>query len=70
VLNVKDFPGPTAVISAKAPREALERAAAICAGYSKASREAWVDVLAAGPDGLQTLRVTPVSPVEVRPLMI
>jgi tRNA U34 2-thiouridine synthase MnmA/TrmU len=70
ILNVQNFPGPTVVISTKASPEALGRAAAICAGYSKASREAWVDVLAAGPDGQRTLRVTPLHPEKVRSLMI
>jgi tRNA U34 2-thiouridine synthase MnmA/TrmU len=69
-LTVRDFPGPTAVISGETSPEMLIQAAALCAGYSKASREPEVDVLAAGPDGRQTLRVRPVRPEAMRALMI
>ncbi|MBL0712772.1 MAG: tRNA 4-thiouridine(8) synthase ThiI [Desulfosarcina sp.] len=68
-VTVKDYPGPTLVIPGGASPEAFARAAAICAGYSKASQEARVDVLITRPDGQQTLRVPPISPAEVRALM-
>ena len=69
-LKVKDFPGPFVAVRGRPSPEALDQAAAICAGYSKATREVEVIVLASGPDGQQTLRVRPVLPAEARTLMI
>ncbi|MDJ0882747.1 MAG: tRNA 4-thiouridine(8) synthase ThiI [Desulfobacterales bacterium] len=69
-LKLKDFPGPFVAVRGRPSPEALDQAAAICAGYSKATREVEVIVLASGPDGQQTLRVRPVLPAEARTLMI
>ena len=69
-LKVKDFPGPFVAVRGRPSPEALHQAAAICAGYSKAAREAEVIVLASGPDGQQTLRVRPVLAAEARTLII
>jgi tRNA U34 2-thiouridine synthase MnmA/TrmU len=70
ILKVRDYPGPTVIMAGKPTVENLTRAAAICAGYSKASRETKVDVLATGPEGQHTLRVTPILPEDVRSIMI
>jgi tRNA U34 2-thiouridine synthase MnmA/TrmU len=70
VLKVKDSPGPTVVVAGPPSADNLARAAAICAGYSKASREAEVDVLAATPEGPQILRVAPILPSDVHSIMI
>ncbi len=69
-LNVTNYPGPVVVVAGRASGEALATAAAICAGYSKAARQAEVEVLANGPDGRQTLRVKPLQPDDVHDLMI
>ena len=69
-LNVTNYPGPVVVVAGRAYGKALSTAAAICAGYSKAARQAEVEVLASGPDGQQTLRVKPLRPDDVHDLMI
>ena len=69
-FKVKDYPGPTVLLAGMPSADNLTKAAAICAGYSKASREAAVDVLTTSPKGQRTLRVTPVAPQEVHALMI
>lgn len=69
-LNVIDYPGPVVVIAGKTSPEALTKAAAICAGYSKAAQETEADVLATFPDGQHTLRVKPIRPDKVRAFMI
>lgn len=69
-LKVKDFPGPIVAIRGRVSSPILQQAAAICAGYSKAAREPAVDVLVSGPGGTQTLRVEPMPPDEVRPLIV
>ena len=69
-LKVRDFPGPFVAVRGRPSPEVLLQAAAICAGYSKASRESAVIVLASGPDGQQSLKVEPLLPEEARQLII
>ncbi len=69
-LKVRDFPGPFVAVRGRPSPEVLHQAAAICAGYSKASRASAVIVLASGPDGQQSLKVEPLLPEEARQLII
>jgi tRNA U34 2-thiouridine synthase MnmA/TrmU len=70
VLKVRDYPGPTVVVTGPTTPPVLETAAAICAGYSKAGREAEVAVTVAGPDGTRTLTVAPLRHEDARAFMI
>ncbi len=69
-LKVMDFPGPIVAVRGHPSADMLHRAAAICAGYSKASQEPVVKVLVAGPDGEQVLKVRPVRPDDARGLIV
>ncbi len=72
MLKTMGWPGPTAVIPAGHDTEAsvLDRAAAICAGYSKAPGDTRVDVRITGLEGHRIIKVLPVAPAEIRDLLI
>ncbi len=69
-LRVRDFPGPVVAVRGRPAAEILHQAAAICAGYSKASGEPVVKVLVSGPDGQKVLETQPISPDEARAFII
>ena len=70
LLKVKSHPGPTVVAPADADKTALFLAAAICAGYSKASELATTVVQITGPGRSETLSVLPVLPNEAKRFLI
>ena len=69
-LKAKDFPGPFVALRGRPSAEILHKAAAICAGYSKASREPVAEVLVSGPDGEQVLKVKPLRPEDAHTLIV
>jgi tRNA U34 2-thiouridine synthase MnmA/TrmU len=70
VLDVRDHPSPTGLLSGAADESAIALAASICVGYSKAPKLAPVDVVVQGPDGERTVQATGIAPDDVRRLMI
>ena len=70
LLRLKSYPGPTVLISCLAPQSALEKAAAICAGYSKAPTDQETDVLVTYAARKATLRVRPLAPDQIGHLLI
>ena len=80
LLKVKKIPGPTALISGSASREfrpvslgvtaTVSLAAAICAGYSKASNLSPVEVQVINKRGRQILKVLPIPPADVKQFLL
>ena len=69
-LRVMDFPGPVVAVRGRPSASILQQAVAICAGYSKASRESVVKVLVSGTDGQQVFETRPIPPDKARALII
>jgi tRNA U34 2-thiouridine synthase MnmA/TrmU len=71
VVKTHYYPGPTAVMPGfNGNRESLLKAAAICAGYSKAPSGNPVSVHIQEPSGEYMLQVVPMAPQEIRELII
>ena len=70
VINVKDHPGPIALVPHSAKKESILLAASICTGHSKAPQMALVDVLVTTVKKKKTIRVIALQPEDVRKLMI
>ena len=71
VLKIEGYPGPTVVIpGGNETKAVLNQAAAICAGYSKAPAHSLVDVCITRPAGRHAVQVMPVSPKDVKTLLI
>ncbi|MDY6791846.1 MAG: tRNA 4-thiouridine(8) synthase ThiI [Thermodesulfobacteriota bacterium] len=70
LLKVKNFPGPITVISQTVNQEAMVTAASICAGYSKSTGAAPVNVSIKTPSGQEIITVDEIPPSDVRHLMI
>ncbi|MFH1992165.1 MAG: tRNA 4-thiouridine(8) synthase ThiI [Pseudomonadota bacterium] len=70
VIKVKNYPGPIVLMPRGGKKESLILAASICAGYSKASDLAPVEVQAVSPLGRETIKVLKIPPQEVKHLLI
>ena len=70
LLKLKDFPGPTVLAPQDASSSALQKAAAICAGYSKAPADRAVDVQMTTSGGRDVIQVLPLPPATVSRLLI
>ena len=70
IIKVKDFPSPIVLVPHKASKDIIIKAAAICVGYSKASANTQVDVSAVNSCGTDTIKVTGISPAEIKELLI
>jgi len=70
ILSVTGYPGPTGLLPADTDPAAVETAAAVCAGYTKAPRDRQVVVLVQGPGSRSTVTVAPLSPDQSRTMMI
>jgi hypothetical protein len=70
VVKMRVAPGPTVLIPNHRDPETVQRAAAICAGYSKLPEGAPAEVRVTSPRGEKTITVLPVSPASVKHLMI
>ena len=70
LLKLKSYPGPTVLVPKGVSRDALEKAAAICAGYSKAPRDREVDVQLTSSSRTAIVRVRPLPPEAFEALLI
>ncbi|MCD4804389.1 MAG: tRNA 4-thiouridine(8) synthase ThiI [Desulfobacterales bacterium] len=70
VIKVKDFPGPIVLIPYKASKDIIIKAASICTGYSKAPDNTKVDAQVVNSCGSEIIKVTAISPEEVKKLLI
>lgn len=70
LLKLKSYPGPTVLVPVDASSTALDKAAAICAGYSKVPLDRDVDVLVTAHERSDALRVVPLAPEAVGGLLI
>lgn len=70
LLKLKSYPGPTVLIASHAPRAALEKAAAVCAGYSRAPIDQDADVLVTTSTQKEVIQVLPLSPDKVSAFLI
>ena len=70
VIKVKDFPGPIVLVPRKADKDIIIKAASICAGYSKAPDNTKVDASVVNSCRSETIKVTGISPEEVKELLI
>lgn len=57
LIKMKNYPGPMGVISNGCSETILARAAAVCAGYSKAPKDQPVEMCVTLPSGVITLKV-------------
>ena len=70
LLKLESYPGPTVLITGPASPAAVEQAAAICAGYSKAPMDQEADILVTTSTQKDVIRVFPLSPDTVSDLLI
>jgi len=70
VIKIKDFPGPIVLIPHRAGKNIIIKAASICAGYSKAPNNTQVDAQVVNSCGSEIIKVTGISPAEVKNLLI
>jgi hypothetical protein len=70
VLKVDGYPGPTVVIPNGADEAMVTLAAGICAGYSKAPKDAPATVSVQGGGHERTLTVLGIGPGECKHYMI
>lgn len=69
-LRPVTHPGPSGLLPHGAERDLVFLAAAICAGYSKVPPDLPVDIRVKAPSAEETLQVLPVSPGDVKHLLI
>ncbi len=70
VIDVKDYPGPTALIPRGGPDSSILLGASICTGYSKAPKLSPVDVVIKTGKKKKVIQVIAIQPDDVRKLMI
>lgn len=69
-LKLKTVTGPAGLLGSGAEQPEIAKAAAICAGYSKAPGDQPAAVLATGPDGAMEIAVLPEKGEDVRKLLV
>ncbi|RZB30395.1 MAG: hypothetical protein SRB1_02675 [Desulfobacteraceae bacterium Eth-SRB1] len=70
LIKVKNFPGPTVLMPHGGSKDVVAMAATICAGYSKAPNNVQVDVGVVAQQKSYTLKVSGISPEEIRHYLI
>ncbi len=70
LIKVKNFPGPTVLMSDRGSKEMTMLAASICAGYSKAPNNTQVNVQVVTPHGREIIKVTGIPSSKIKHLMI
>jgi tRNA-uridine 2-sulfurtransferase len=65
LINVKNFPGPTAIMPYGGSRELVILAASICGGYSRAPEYSQLSVNARTPNGTEIIKVLSVPPSRI-----
>ena len=69
-MRMVDLPGPLVLIPQVASADMVERAAAICAGYTKAKTGQEVQVLVRSPEGERVIQVKPLDPASFQDNLI
>ncbi len=70
VIKMKRFPGPIVLIPEGGSEKMIWQAASICAGYSKAPKDAPTEVEVTSDGGVQNIRVVGTCPAEISHLML
>jgi tRNA-uridine 2-sulfurtransferase len=70
LIKMKNFPGPVGLIPNGCNELILERAASICAGYSKAPKDKLVEICVTLPTGVLILKVNVIPHTEVKDILI
>ncbi len=70
LMKALHYPGPTGLVPGQPETPLLTLAAAICAGYSKAPKDFPAKVALSGAAAADSLTVIPISPDEVKRLLI
>ena len=70
LIKLTDMPGPTVLMPGGGGKDAALLAAAICAGYGKAPQLSPVGVTVATPGGQEIISVLPVTPKDIRHMLI
>jgi tRNA U34 2-thiouridine synthase MnmA/TrmU len=70
LIKVKDVPGPTTLIPDGTDSEKTEKAASICAGYSKAPTHQLAEVMVISPQGIDKVDVYGIPPSEAAKFII
>ena len=69
-MKTQNVPGPVLLIPSGADTDTLLLAASICAGYSKAAKDAEVDIWMVSPEGRETIKARGISPEKIKEFMI
>ena len=70
VLRVKDYPGPTGILSLMASEQQIAWAAAICARYSDAPRDREVGVQIRSAREVRVINVRPANPADIEKSLV
>lgn len=70
LIRMKGVPGPVGLVPGNADPGNARRAAAICAGYSRAPEDRPVEVFLMDPEGKSVISVMPIPPAMIRDLFI
>jgi len=70
VIDIRNRPSPTALVTGNLSNELIFLGASVCAGYSKAPRLAPVEAVVITPQGQKTIIVLPIAPEDVKKKMI
>ncbi len=70
VMKTRNVPGPVLLIPGGANTDTIRLAASVCAGYSKAAPDAWVEVQMVSPNGRETLKIKGMPSGEIKAFMI
>jgi tRNA U34 2-thiouridine synthase MnmA/TrmU len=70
VIDVKDYPGPIALVPQGGSKEVIYLAGSICVSYSKASNLTPIDVVVKTPEGQETIEVIGIPKDDFKKLLI
>ena len=70
MIKLESRPGPVVLAPGGGSREALLKAAAICAGYSKGVAEPTINAVVAFPGGQEIVSVAPINPREIKAFLL
>jgi tRNA-uridine 2-sulfurtransferase len=70
LIKLESIPGPLVLMTDGGSSETVMKAGAICAGYGKTPEHQPVNIILTTPSGRESLTVLPVSPKDVRNLLL
>ena len=70
MIKLESKPGPVVLVPNGGSRETLLKAAAICAGYSKAASAQPITAIVNFPEGREIVSVMPIMPKEIKDLLL